>query len=80
MDMMPTPELAGQLAEEMIVQYVRDTGCTHPVEVARVLELLISKAARAVEQTCSYDEAIKVVSRTINHITLNPNRTRQTLN
>lgn len=65
---MPNPQDTGQAAEKLIVELCNDMGCSTPDDVANVLELLISKAARATEKYSGTERALMSCDRTAHHL------------
>lgn len=63
-----TSEQAAPAAEEMILQYVARTGARRPDDVRKVLEMLISKAARCIEKEACHQSAMDVLCRTIERV------------
>lgn len=57
-----------QVAEDAIVSYCTNISVQTPDELRKAMELLGSKAARAIEKYCGKDEAINVLRRTICHL------------
>lgn len=55
---------ADELSEEAIIQYTQDAGAETTEDLVKLLELLISKSARAIEKQHSHEEAIKIMHRT----------------
>ncbi len=68
------PKQAAVIAESIIVDYVETTGCTSEADVSNVLELLISKSARAIEKSCGNGKATEVCYRTLVNVSSNPMR------
>ncbi len=68
------PKQAAMIAEALIVDYVESTGCQTGDDVAKVLELLISKSARAIEKAVNNQKSVEVCFRTICNIQNNPMR------
>lgn len=69
---MPNPTEAACKSESLIKQYVDSMGCKSPDDVRKVLEMLISKSARAIEKCANNEAAIGVIERTRKQIELNP--------
>ena len=65
---MMTPTQAGPLAEAAITQYVRQCGAHSPDDLRKVLEMLISKAARGIEKHSCHQVAMDVLVRTIERV------------
>ncbi|MBF4250508.1 hypothetical protein EA007_05805 [Vibrio anguillarum] len=59
-------------SESLIKQYVDSMGCKTPDDVRKVLEMLISKSARAVEKYTDNEAAIGVIERTRKQIESKP--------
>jgi hypothetical protein len=57
-----------QVAEDVIIAYCTNSSVQTPDELRKALELLGSKAARAIEKYCGKEEAINVLRRTICHL------------
>jgi hypothetical protein len=76
---MITPPEANQLADRIIADYSAQCGVEAPEDIRKVLEMLISKAARGIEKYCDTPTATDVLIRTSLHIATNPQRleTRQ---
>ncbi|MDN4696315.1 hypothetical protein QYZ44_21575 [Vibrio parahaemolyticus] len=66
------PKQAATIAEVVIVDYVESTGCQTSDDVAKVLELLISKSARAIEKAVNNQKSVEVCFRTICNIQNHP--------
>jgi hypothetical protein len=64
-----TPAQCGQLAEDLIVGYVNECGAQGDADgVAKVLEMLISKAALGIAFTSGGDRAQQVLFRTMANV------------
>ena len=65
---MITPKQASQLAEDAIVRYVDecipDLDEREVLNLCRVLEMLMSKAALAIEKHCGSELAVEIARRT----------------
>lgn len=61
---MLTPTEADQVAELMVVAQCRSCGCMTPDDVRKACEMLISKAARAIEKYNDSATAVAVLQRT----------------
>ena len=61
---MITPQQADSLAEKTIVKYCQECGVDTPDDVRKACEMLISKAARAIEKYNGTESAIGVLNRT----------------
>ncbi|TYC93829.1 hypothetical protein [Vibrio anguillarum] len=70
----PNSNQAAAIAESIILDYVKATGCQSDKDIANVLEMLISKSARAIEKTNDRDKSLEVLFRTFNEINSNPMR------
>ncbi len=69
---MRTPIEVGKLAESYIVVYVGNAECQTPDDVRKACELLISKAARAIEKYNGHQKAVEVLSRSMSYVAANP--------
>lgn len=66
MSNLKTPDECGELAEGLIVGYVNESGAYgDPDAIAKVLEMLISKAALGVTFTSSGERAQTILMRTM---------------
>ncbi|WP_285259208.1 hypothetical protein [Halopseudomonas bauzanensis] len=65
---MITPQQADDLAEKTIAQYCRAAGVETTDDVRKACEMLISKAARAIEKHSGNTAAVQVLDRTSLHI------------
>ena len=69
---MITASEADQAAELMLTAYCRAAGCSTPEEVRKVCEMMISKAARAVEKYNGVAVTVEVLERTARNIKASP--------
>lgn len=65
---MLTRDEADGAAEVMLTAYCRACGCATPDEVRKACEMMISKAARAIEKYNDASTAIDVLQRTARHV------------
>lgn len=65
---MITSQQADKLAEKTIVDYCRAAGVETSDDVRKVCEMLISKAARAIEKHSGNTAAMRVLDRTVLYI------------
>ncbi len=65
---MISPARAAEEAEKAITRYAIEFGPETPEEVRKLMEMLISKAARGVEKYCGLEVAIQVLARTIENM------------
>lgn len=61
---MPIPSVTGIAAEKHLIELANEVGCENAEDIANVMELLISKAARAVEKYAGNERAQLVLKRT----------------
>ena len=71
---MLNPQLAGIQAENTISEYVTKCGCKDARDVAKVLEMLIAKSARAIETYCGNESAVIICERTVAYLIAEPQR------
>lgn len=69
---MKTPTEVGPIAEYLISTYCTSVGVETPDDVRKACELLISKAARAIEQYNDQAVAQDVLGRTSRHLAAHP--------
>ena len=69
---MKTPTEVGQIAEDLITTYCTSAGVETPDDVRKACELLISKAARAIEKYNGHPKSVEVLSRTMSYVATNP--------
>lgn len=69
---MKTPAEVGQIAEHIITTYCTSAGVETQVDVRKACELLISKAARAIEKHNDLATALGVLGRTSRYVSANP--------
>ena len=69
---MKTPNEVGQLAESYITVFVSNAECQTPEDLRKACELLISKAARAIEKYNGHPKAVEVLSRTMSYVASKP--------
>lgn len=69
---MITASEADQAAELMLTAYCRASGCSTPEEVRKACEMMISKAARAVEKYNGVAATVEVLERTVRNIKASP--------
>lgn len=69
---MKTPAEVGQIAEYLITTYCTSSGVETPDDVRKACELLISKAARAIEKYNDQGTAVAVLDRTSRYVAANP--------
>ena len=69
---MPNPKESAVEAERLLVEFVQKVGCKNSDDVASVLELLISKSARAIEKYCGNGAAVAVCNKTASYVEANP--------
>lgn len=74
---MITPEQAAAAAEKAIAAYALDCQAHTPEDVRKMLEMLISKAARGIEKECGLQAAVDVLVRTVSHVAHYPQRAIQ---
>lgn len=67
-----TPQEADQAAERVLQEYAAATGAASPDDLRKVLELLISKSARAIEKYCGNQLAVQVLARTAYQVEAKP--------
>ncbi|MBY7811628.1 hypothetical protein KW448_08210 [Vibrio fluvialis] len=67
-----TPSKISPIAEAIICDYIETVGCKTETDVANVLELLISKAARAIEKSNGNIKALEVCYRTLQTVQSKP--------
>lgn len=67
-----SPKEADVLAEKFIKEYTQSTGASSAEDLRKVMELMMSKAARAIEKYCGNDIAAEVTLRTAYQIQTNP--------
>ena len=60
-----TSDQAAAAAEHAILQYVKSCGARGQEDMRKVLEMLISKAARGIEKHVCHQVAVDVLQRTI---------------
>lgn len=65
---MLTREEADPVAEKAVVDYAEACGVETPDDLRKALELLISKAALAIEKECSPNHAMMVLHRTLRNV------------
>jgi len=58
------PNQVAEIAEHIIVEYVANLDCNTNEDIANVLEMLISKAAKAIEKTNGTERAKIIIERT----------------
>lgn len=63
-----TSSQAGIAAEDAIALYVKRCGANSSEDVRKVLEMLISKSARAIEKHTGYQPAMDVLVRTLERV------------
>lgn len=63
-----TPSQADSLAEKTISEYCQSCGVESPEDIRKVCEMLISKAARAIERYNGTESSIGVLNRTALYI------------
>ncbi|TBU78192.1 hypothetical protein [Phytopseudomonas daroniae] len=71
---MKTPAEVGQMAETFITTYVITAECQTAEDLRKACELLISKAARAIEKYNGNPVAVDVLSRSMTYVATNPMR------
>jgi len=69
---MKTPAEVGQVAEYLITSYCTSVEAQTPDDVRKACELLISKAARAIEKYNGQDVALDVLGRTSRYVAAHP--------
>ncbi len=69
---MKSPAEVGQIAEYLITTYCTSAGVEAPDDVRKACELLISKAARAIEKYNDQAVAQEVLGRTSRHLAAHP--------
>ncbi|WP_423836316.1 DNA translocase FtsK [Stutzerimonas stutzeri] len=69
---MKTPTEVGPIAEYLITTYCTSVEAETPDDVRKACELLISKAARAIEKYNDQDVALEVLGRTSRYVATNP--------
>lgn len=62
---MVTPSVAGELAEKAVVEFAGSCEVATHDDVRKALEMLISKAALAVEKYAGNEVAVQVLNRTV---------------
>lgn len=67
-----TSDQAAAVAEETILAYIKRTGASHPDDIRKVLEMLLSKSARGIEKYTGYQPAMDVLVRTLYRVAENP--------
>lgn len=65
---MITSNQAATVAEDVITDYVRRCGAYAQDDVRKVLEMLISKAARGIEKQVCHQVAMDVLCRTVERV------------
>ncbi|WP_312958802.1 hypothetical protein [Stutzerimonas nitrititolerans] len=65
---MLTASDADRLSERMLSTYCRECGVATPDDVRKACEMMISKAARAIEKYNGTGSAIEVLQRTTRHV------------
>lgn len=68
--LMATPEVAAMQAEQVVFDYINAFAVDDPQALARLLETLLSKSARAIEKYTGQVTAIETLIRTANHLAL----------
>lgn len=61
---MSKPSEAASAAEKQIANFVNELDCRTPDDIANVLEMLVSKSAKAVEKYCGTERAKLICDRT----------------
>jgi len=61
---MPIPNKTGVIAEKCLVDFVNQLDCKTPEDIANVIEMLVSKSAKAVEKYCGTERAKLICDRT----------------
>lgn len=69
---MKTPVEVGQIAEDLITTYCSAAGTETPDDLRKACELLISKAARAIEKYNDQATAVEVLERTSRYVATHP--------
>jgi DNA segregation ATPase FtsK/SpoIIIE-like protein len=69
---MKTPAEVGQIAEYLIITYCSAAGTETPDDLRKACELLISKAARAIENHNNHATALEVLERTSRYVAAHP--------
>lgn len=69
---MKTPAEVGQIAEYLITTYCSAAGTETPDDLRKACELLISKAARAIEKYNDQATALVVLERTSRYVATHP--------
>lgn len=69
---MKTPVEVGQIAEDLITTYCSAAGTETPDDLRKACELLISKAARAIEKYNDQSTAVEVLERTSRYVATHP--------
>lgn len=69
---MKTPVEVGQIAEDLITTYCSAAGTETPDDLRKACELLISKAARAIEKYNDQETAVEVLERTSRYVATHP--------
>ena len=72
---MKTRKECDPLSDKAIQFYVAVCECGNPDNLRSALELLIAKAARALEKYCGHAVAVAVLKRTMKHLDRNPSPT-----
>lgn len=69
---MITSKAAGIAAEAALVGYVSTCGASSPDDLRKVLEMMISKAARGIEKYSGNQTAVDVLVRTTERLLVSP--------
>lgn len=69
---MKTPAEVGRIAEYLITTYCNSAGAETPEDLRKACELLISKAARAIEKYNDQTTALAVLDRTSRYVASHP--------
>ncbi len=69
---MKSPAEVGQIAEYLITTYCSAAGTETPDDLRKACELLISKAARAIEKHNDQATAVEVLERTSRYVATHP--------
>ncbi|MEA1606125.1 hypothetical protein [Pseudomonas spirodelae] len=69
---MKTPAEVDQIAENVIASYCSSAGIETPDDLRKACELLISKAARAIEKYNGHTKSVEVLRRTMDYVATNP--------
>lgn len=72
---MITSQEAAILAEKVLVQYASECGAQSSDDIRKVLEMLISKAARGIEKYAGHQAGVAVLVRTTERILTVPAKT-----